>query len=322
MRADGTRHLASDLSAPESKSDGAGLCGSVEVQVGRTENLLRMLALRCSSFDLRTIFTLLIILSSCAKPAGSAPTSTTPVAAPSGAPRFGSVQQKSGDTDGAPPREMSRVGPAPGMLRPGSCAYVSADACARRCEEKDYDSCGALALLYANGWGVSVDELRAVALAKMSCAKESATGCGLLGTFYGLGVGVERNAKRAKDLLMFSCTRDDALSCESLGGQSIEGLSGPMDLKLAADYFLKACELGHLRACFKAGAAIQDGNVVSSHRPNALYAQSCQAGFATACYLLGNNLESGFEGHHDLAAAKAAFTRACELGNEKACARR
>lgn len=212
--------------------------------------------------------------------------------------------------------------PMPGLLPPSSCAYAGLEVCIRRCEERDDDSCAALALLYANGWGAPVDESRAVELAKASCSNRSATGCGLLGSFHGLGVGVARDPRRAQELLMFGCEGHDALSCESLGGQYVDASLGTVDLKAAAGYFLKACDLGHMRACFKAGAAIQDGKLQAPRLPSELYRKSCEAGFATACYLLGNHLESGAEGSPDVGGAEAAFARACELGHQKACARR
>ena len=276
-----------------------------------------MLARHLMCYDLPLVVGLAVVVTAgCAKPASRE-------LAPQ--PRDAAAPATSLQVPASVNRTSSRAAPtglASGVLRATSCAYVGVEDCRRLCDGKDYASCGALALLYANGWGVTADESRALELAKTSCTHNSATGCGLLGSFYGSGVGVDRDTRRATELLKFGCEAEDALSCESLGGQAVDASFGPIDLETAANYFLKACGLGHLRACFKAGATIQDGQLQTSQRPTDLYAKSCQGGFATACFLLGTNLESGFEARPDPAGADAAFARACELGNQKACVRR
>jgi len=56
-----------------------------------------------------------------------------------------------------------------------------------------------------------------------------------------------------------------------------------------------------------------------SRDPIELYGCSCDAGFATACYLLGTSLGDAPAGSEAATRAGDAFERACRFGHSKAC---
>jgi TPR repeat protein len=171
--------------------------------------------------------------------------------------------------------------------------------------------------MHANAWGVEENLPYALRLAKGACDQKVPLGCGLLASFYAMNLSGPEHFPEVVPLLTLGCDGDDPLSCESLGGQRIDPRFGPVNITDALEYFLKACRLGHKRACMKAAAAMNDGGSRNAQRVLDLYSESCDAGYAAACFLLGKNSTTQGTGAER---SREAFARACRWGIREACA--
>jgi hypothetical protein len=69
-------------------------------------------------------------------------------------------------------------------------AAVRVVALRQACDGGNLNGCADLGVMYANGTGVTKDEVRAVALYKQACDGGSLNGCANLGVMYGNGTGV------------------------------------------------------------------------------------------------------------------------------------
>lgn len=207
----------------------------------------------------------------------------------------------------------------PGLIPAGSCLDLGVAQCEDRCRSGSASDCGLAALATMNGWDTVPNLEHAKGFAERGCAEKEPRSCGVLAAFYARGIGVSIDAARAAELLFFACEQGDALSCEMLGETRLVAARSGQELEKALEYFLLACDAGHMRACLRAAATVQDKKLQTRRDVNELYRKACAVGFARACALLGKSLRKGTEGPADTAGAKIAYDEACQLGDLKSC---
>ena len=141
------------------------------------------------------------------------------------------------------PREvpLAEQGSADGRVTAQDAAWA---ALMQVCEQGGMSGCAALAGMYEQGRGVSVDLPRAAALYQRACQGGVARSCGNLGAMYQEGSGVPRNAAGAASLYQSACRGGDLESCAGLGQMYVDGEGVPQDTAQAVALFSHACERG------------------------------------------------------------------------------
>jgi uncharacterized protein len=147
-------------------------------------------------------------------------------------------------------------------------------------------ACAGIGLMYLEGWGVTADPAKAVAILDDVCTKQGyAMACANVAWLAYAGIGMEKNVERATTLAESACAAGMPSACNTLGGILVER-NGPGDARRAA----------------------------------ALFAQLCDGGAAASCDNLGQLYRNGLgDVAADLDRAKTAFDRACKAENPPAC---
>lgn len=197
----------------------------------------------------------------------------------------------------------------------GSAGYE--EACARG----DLEKCADLGLRYEKGTGVARDPARALALYRKSCDGGWANGCMVLGVAHVNGVGMAApDPAQGITLLEKSCALGEAQACV-IAGQMLTttGLRGGEDLPRAQGFFAKACAKGNVDGCVRQARAMVGRGLHAAAAK--LLRGACDEGHPLGCTDLGILHSMGWGVVRDEQAARALWTKACDLGHQSACAR-
>jgi TPR repeat protein len=163
----------------------------------------------------------------------------------------------------------------------------SSKAFSRGCDLGDARACNNLGDAQAYGDGVGRDVESAAASFLKACRLGEALGCANLGYMAEHGEGVARDTGRARTLYRQACTTGDVYGCLHLDILAAEDAGAPRDPDGALAHWRHACE--HERS-------------------------------ARACAFVGVMYEDGPDGvARDEAKSLEAMTRACTLGESRAC---
>ena len=183
---------------------------------------------------------------------------------------------------------------------------------------------------------------------KKACELGNGEACYEVGGFYQLGIGTSKIDKNAFESFFKSCEFKNMHGCFGLGLAYRHGIgtaeNKPTDIKLfdkSVEAFKKACELGHGKVCYELGVIYQLGRGIPKDEKKAFEAlsKSCELQIMHGCFELGKAYRDGtgtaekkskamdlFEKSCEFKITeacdqldKAAFQKACELGNGEAC---
>jgi len=179
-----------------------------------------------------------------------------------------------------------------------------------QCAGKDLEACRKLAVMYAEGTGVSPDPKRATALFRQACAGGNLPACNHLALAL-----VETDPGKAVEAYQKACDGGYKLACRNLGLMLRDGRGVAADLVRAGALLDKACKGGVPLACTSAGdldamRAIKGGSA-RYREMVAHYKQGCETGDPTACRQLGIAYLDGRGVPKSPSAAAVWLERAC-----------
>jgi uncharacterized protein len=147
--------------------------------------------------------------------------------------------------------------------------------------------------------------------------------CNNLGDGLAYGDGVVRDVERAAAAFSKACRLGEALGCANLGYMAEHGEGVVRDLARARALYRDACLTGDVYGCLHADmlAALDSGVPRAPSRAFAHWRRACdQARDARACAFVGVMYVDGPDGlARDEAMSQKAMTRACDLGDKRAC---
>jgi TPR repeat protein len=193
----------------------------------------------------------------------------------------------------------------------------------RKCNGGDLEACRSLAVMYAEGTGVSPDPPRATALFRQACNGGNLPACNHLALALAEGMGVERQPQNAVEVYQRACDGGYKLACRNLGLMLRDGRGIAADPVRAEALLDKACKGGVPLACTAAGdldalRAVK-GGAARYKEMIAHYKQGCEAGDPTACRQLGIAYLEGKGIPKSASAAAVWLERACMPDDPVAC---
>ncbi len=198
----------------------------------------------------------------------------------------------------------------------------AAEMAKKACDGGYPSSCAHLALLYATGRGVAMDEARATGLYEIACDGGDAAGCYNVGLNYEKQRGVPRNDARMLLGYVHGCEGGYPQACTNLGYLYDQGIGVIANSERAAKLYERACAgdactAGDPIGCANFGIFLRDGRGVAKDEERAvlMFEQACGREIAAACNNLGILIEAG-----DAARAQELYRKACRLGSSGGCA--
>jgi hypothetical protein len=193
----------------------------------------------------------------------------------------------------------------------------------RKCVGGNIEACRNLAVMYAEGTGVSVDRKRANVLFDRACTGGDMPACNQLALTLVEGTGIERQPARAAAVYQKACDGGYKLACRNLGLLLRDGRGIPVDLPRAEVLLDKACKGGVPLACTSAGDldAVRAAKAGAGRYKEMVshYKLGCDTGDPTACRQLGIAYLEGRGVAKSLSAASVWLERACMPDDAVGC---
>ena len=171
-----------------------------------------------------------------------------------------------------------------------------------------------------------MDDTKALFFLAKGCDGGSMQGCGLLGIAYANGKGVTQDEVRGRSWMQAGCNGSDAQSCNALAQMHANGKGGvPRDSVKAITFWKQACtspqsvaeSCANLGAGYLKGAGVMRDDV----RAGQYLSQGCEGGVALGCTLLASMYETGTSvTAKSVTRAAEFYKRGCDGKNEAACA--
>ena len=230
----------------------------------------------------------------------------------------------------------------------------AARAYAIACDDENQDGCFRLASAYLRGTGLAKDAVRARELYRSACREGHLTSC----TTLGRAEEIEPDRTRRLASVSALCSEKVMVACQAVGltlnwsvaeerttalalldaacaGKVLDAcLNGyyaataPMRRKngkgvvpMALSFLERSCDMSNPdEGCTELAEALMSGTYVArdAKRGGELAIRLCDAGQAT-CRLAGNALEHGLGTPQDATKAVAAYTKACDAPDARAC---
>jgi uncharacterized protein len=190
----------------------------------------------------------------------------------------------------------------------------------KACEARSEYGCQNLGRAYRDGMlGVTVDVAKALGFFEKACELRQGDSCNDLAVLLDDEDRSADERARASAMFVKACELNSAMGCANLGHRLLK-----TDPIKAVDVLDQACLGQRGRACEELGVLLYQGaegvekNFVQARR---VFARGCEAGHANSCTNEGILLADGEGGDVDLDSATEYFRKACDLENEKGCAR-
>ena len=192
----------------------------------------------------------------------------------------------------------------------------------RGCNEKDFQKCTTLAILYSKGEVVKKDISKSVDYYTKACDGKNMDGCANLGYLYMSGSGVKQDFGKAIELYTKTCNKTKKVGCTNLGLLYSKGNGVGQDAKKAVKFYEMACSAGDVSGCYNLGEKFRIGSGVKKDLTQAMkfYKISCDSGYAYGCYNLAFAYHTGIE-DIDIDTSKALdlYAKACDLKFNEGC---
>ena len=193
----------------------------------------------------------------------------------------------------------------------------------RKCVNGDLESCRQLAVMYAEGVGVSPDPKRATMLFGQACTGGNLPACHHLALALAEGMGTERQPAKAVEVYQKACDGGYKLACRNLGLMLRDGRGVTADLARAEQLLDKACKGGVPLACTSAGdldaVRAAKGSTWRYKEMVGHYKLGCETGDPTACRQIGIAYLEGKGVAKSPAAAALWLERACMPDDPVGC---
>ena len=192
---------------------------------------------------------------------------------------------------------------------------------ARACELDDTSACGNVAMAMSVP-DATLDPARVMKLAEKGCAAHEPLACAGIGLMYLQGWGVTADAAKAVAILDDVCTKQGyAMACANVAWLAYAGIGMEKNVERATTLAESACKAGMPSACNTLGGILVERNGPGdARRAETLFAQLCDAGAAASCDNLGQLYRNGLgDVAVDLDHARLSFDRACKAENAPAC---
>lgn len=185
------------------------------------------------------------------------------------------------------------------------------------CSLEHPQSCSNLGfLLLSAPDGIAKDENRAAGLFANACEQKDGLGCSNMGFMMLRGMGgVEKHPKRALALMIRGCELDHPKGCSNAGSMLVDGEGVPKDRKRGLTFLAKGCE-GDVMQCRDYAISLE---VTDPKGARAAYTKACDGGEPKACNNLGLQWRDGKRGPKDVAKGTAYLKQACDGGIDVAC---
>lgn len=156
------------------------------------------------------------------------------------------------------------------------------------------------------------------------CDLGDSRACNNLGDALAYGDGIGRDVEGAASTFLKACRLGEPLGCANLGYMAEHGEGIPRDVARARGLYRDACTAGDVYGCLHLDllAAQDAGAPRDPDRALAHWRHACEQGrVARACAFVGVMYEDGPDGvARDEERSMQAMTRACDLGDARACA--
>lgn len=161
----------------------------------------------------------------------------------------------------------------------------------------------------------------ALPFCQKSCDLDYGVGCGALGLLYANGFGVRQDYQQAKTFFEKACSLNDGVGCFGLGELYRNGHGVRQDYQQAKTYYEKACGLNLGLGCNNVGALYDTGNGgrLDYQQAKTYYEKACSLSFGQSCNSLGIFYHNGKGVRQNFQTAKEYFGKACDLGDQDGC---
>lgn len=193
----------------------------------------------------------------------------------------------------------------------------------KRCETNDAHWCGKLGMLYmSSSDGSSVDLARASQAFERSCELGEFQSCGMLAFLAANGVGMEKDLAKAARLYQRACNGADLDTCVKLGELYARGEGVSPDRARAIELFTRACDGGKGEGCLKEAAVYitADDTHADIVKGRALMERACDLNSADGCRFIAQMYLEGLAGTKDIPRGLVLAEKACTLGQGEICA--
>jgi TPR repeat protein len=194
----------------------------------------------------------------------------------------------------------------------------------RTCLAGQGDACLQVGLLFFSGRDAYPrDRTRAMKAFERGCDLGDSRACRHLGRSLFLAEGVAQDVERAATVLARACHSGDGPGCSTLGSLTERGQGVARDVAKARALYHDGCTAGDVSGCLHAEMLLAQP-AVGPHDPEhtlARWSSACDGGHdARACAFVAILYQDGAGRiRRDDALSEKAMTRACELGEGRAC---
>jgi TPR repeat protein len=190
----------------------------------------------------------------------------------------------------------------------------------RACLLGQGDACFRVGLGFTQGQG-GYDKNRNLAFQAYDrgCSLGNTSACNNLGVALQYGDGTGRDVRRAVAAWQRTCDLGEASGCANLGYMLEHAFGAPRDTRRAHALYMQACSSGDAYGCLHVDM-MAARSPEDPARALAMWQRGCDADDARACGFLGLLYIDGPDGlARDEAKSVEVMSRACELGNRRAC---
>jgi TPR repeat protein len=194
----------------------------------------------------------------------------------------------------------------------------------RGCDLGNGEACTTLGYRQEKGQMVTADPVKARQLYLKGCELKNNTGCRNAAVAYFNGIGGEKDPAQALAYNRSACDLGHMEGCYWAANQVEEGQGTAADPVAARGLFGQYCERNHARSCSQYGYLLQKKLFPEDKRDHkgarAAYEKACRLGNAIGCSNLAIVQEWGQGGPTDLVSALKNYDKACEMRHATACA--
>lgn len=200
-----------------------------------------------------------------------------------------------------------RPGGAPGAAEAEAAPWMIEYA-EEGCRGGDPSGCALLGVVFEHGVGVAPDRTRSGAYHDRACGGGHRQSCLVLAS--------RAEGRDAVSAYERACRAGSGFGCAAAAQRHRRGAAVERSVEKAGVLFARGCSMGDPASCVLGAEMYANDGVPDRRRAAELAWAGCKQGIAGGCVVLGEI----FEREEERGRAREAYRRACELGEEKACA--
>ena len=188
------------------------------------------------------------------------------------------------------------------------------------CQKNKGRSCTMLADLYFTGKGLKKDTKKAMSLFQKACDLKDGMGCSNLAWIYHMSTLVTKDMVKAIKLYKKACSLGSTKGCTNMGMTLMNGVGVEKDIEKSIHFYQKSCKKGDAVACrmlrkleYKKKEEKEFNRYLKEHT------KGCNENKTASCITIADMYFQGVGVEQDNTKAKQLFSKACKLGDGKAC---